>query len=393
MSNSKKTAKIINPPFCLPSVTKHHYQRAYLYYINQTTPIVSEKLKALTSSCVNLFGEYPLKDKNQDEARGLWWKIEKAFNCVYKEAREYEGISSWIGILREHNEILNQICEREEKMNEEASKFVESMTKEGLDELREIFSNRWTKPKDKITTQDLQSAYMLYKWQHRFHNDKDFAELIRSKFSYADVLVQFQNDFDFLLAEFCFEKRWLIWAVFKAIWSGTGVLQTEDSIHENIPKEIIIEIRNRLNIKSQNEFAMRLVPKPNGEYVQNDFGFGKAGIPLSNAFNFTEQYWIFGSFDSYKEKAIESYRCHLDEYFNIIKESFEKFGYKQSRRRYDYTRVEWLVQWNIGLWSKDQILQHLANKTDKFLTLDSIDKAFRKFKEYDLPVRKSGGNN
>jgi hypothetical protein len=47
----------------------------------------------------------------------------------------------------------------------------------------------------------------------------------------------------------------------------------------------------------------------------------------------------------------------------------------------------WLVWWNIKYWTKDQILQEIANTTDKFLTLDTIDKAFRKFKEYDLPVR------
>jgi hypothetical protein len=214
---------------------------------------------------------------------------------------------------------------------------------------------------------------------HCRKTDENYVKMMKSKDSKLEPLIEFQKDFDSLLKKFCLGKKWLAESVFRAIWNGTGKLQMEITFYENTSQEIFHEIHDRLKPKKITRTENEMMDKYDKFYVNN--------IPLPNPFQYPAPYHIIPPIEDYEENAIAAYRQHLHDYFKIIKESFRKFGYKQPYQHYQYDRVMWLVWWNIKYWTKDQILQEIANTTDKFLTLDTIDKAFRKFKEYDLPVR------
>ena len=98
---------------------------------------------------------------------------------------------------------------------------------------------------------------------------------------------------------------------------------------------------------------------------------------------------IYYRFEYYQKQAVEAYKQHLQTYFQIVKASLKKFGYKEHRGdQYDYERLKWLVYWNTNICSKEELLQEIMNTTNPDIDPSTINKAFSKFfQDYDLPVR------
>lgn len=355
-----------------------------MHYINELTPELAAELKELTPKCEELFGKFPVsidresfgfwfyEPDDDEEQRQLWWKIGNTFrDCIWKESRE-RSLVGWLDYLRENDDELKQIHQIEENIDKEIFDYVESLPEEKLNSLREIFASDYTIPKESINIQNLRFSLWRVQTNWLFENDENYRKQMDLKYSKLEPLTQFQNDFDSLLKKFCLEKEWLAESVFRAIWNGTGKLQMEASFMEDIPGEVTIEIESKLKITPPNHL------------------FDRDSIPLPNPFRYQERYWIYFPFDYYEEKAVEAYRKHLHDYFKIIKESLKKHGYKEPQGdKYDYERVKWLVLWNINPLTKDELLQEIADTTGNFFDASTIDKAFRNFKKYDLPVRRA----
>ncbi len=161
------------------------------------------------------------------------------------------------------------------------------------------------------------------------------------------------------------------------------------SFWEEIPKEVIDEINNRLETKTSFFNADR-EEKVTRLAIPNN-------IPMLPPFVYKAQYLIYDSFEEYEENAMIAYREHLHNYFNIIKESLKKYGYKSNQGNSNkYEGVDWLVLWND---SKVEYLWEIIQQITKFEGTDmnneiSVDKAtdiirkkFEQFEQLDLPIR------
>jgi hypothetical protein len=102
--------------------------------------------------------------------------------------------------------------------------------------------------------------------------------------------------------------------------------------------------------------------------------------------------------DFYEKMAIEAYARHIRSHLNEIKTALKKHGFKRNNAD-DYSRTEWLVIWNKHkvefLW---EILPYIPdfqdvnanNEGESRKAENSLEKAFKKFEKFELPIRPFG---
>lgn len=388
---TKKKSDHSGSPVRLKSKIKHYHQSYFLHYINEEVPEISEKLKKLTPICVELFGEFPVTIHTQndylklgvwfrvhEDQRQLLWNINTVLReCIWKESRDRYGSFYWLHFLRKNDKDLNQILEVEENIQKETFQIVELLNEEQLDSLKDFASSIYTTPKDALSLQNLQFLFWELKEGLLRQNDETYIKLINLKYSKLEALTEFQNDFDLLLKRFRLEKEWLAESVFRAIWSGTGKLQIEASYIEEIPKEITLDIEKRLGISRE------FLKLPNKDEPIEITPLWEGEIPPPEPFTFQEQYWIYSSFEEYKEKAAEAYRKHLENYFEVIKETFENQGYKKKQGRpHDFERVKWLVFYIVKNWAAKKVMENFNIEDSTFWD------ALVEFNDSHLPTKK-----
>ncbi|CAN5564056.1 hypothetical protein BH10ACI1_BH10ACI1_10840 [soil metagenome] len=119
--------------------------------------------------------------------------------------------------------------------------------------------------------------------------------------------------------------------------------------------------------------------------------FLQARSLAADPFEFKFNGWLAGdeSREDYEQRLREQFETELKNYFNHIHQWLGLDKQKRPTRPKDYDRVKWLVRWTVQNWSKDDILYEisLSDSETKVSDISSIDKAFREFKKYDLPVR------
>ena len=404
--SGRKKSNHNNAPFRLKSENKHSHQWHFLYYTNELTPNVSAELKKFTPQCEEIFGKFPVSNNDIDnnlglyipyakdvDLRMLWSEINDVFNqCIGRETREYEGFSTWYRILMRYDSELKKVDEIQEVYIENVKTCVDRGLSDNLDALKLEYAEAANIPTEQVTESNLCSwlRRTCYKWLQ--DNDEIYAKTIEIQRAKMEKLREFQNAFDNLIETLCLDKASLARSAFRAIWNGTGKLQMETSYYEDIPQEIIDEIKNRLGINPI------FVKAYDGLHQVPDL-FGN-NIPPPKPFLYEEPYWIYHSFEKYEKEAIEAYREHLHSYFKIIEESFKKYGYKRPQgNSIKYERLKWLVLWNNSvfdyLW---EIIQHIPefykvdinNLSQKEQTEDKLRKAFKGFERLDLPVRPFG---
>lgn len=122
-------------------------------------------------------------------------------------------------------------------------------------------------------------------------------------------------------------------------------------------------------------------------------------IPRNRFYGDTGEIYMIQAFDSFKfefdfnymdflregseslnRKASEAYKSAKD-LIKAMEREAKSRGYKQQYKR-DFTNLRWLVMWNIKKQTKKTIQSNF--NTEK----DTIGKAFKMFKTFDLPVRK-----
>jgi hypothetical protein len=378
-------------PFRLQSKIKHYQKSYFLHYINKEAPEVSDELKKLAPKCVKLFGDFPLTIHTQNDYQelGVWISIPNEQlhlrnhintvlrECVWKESRNLNGRAYWLNFLRGNDKDLNQILEIEEDTRKEALEFVESLNEEQLESLKNFARSISTSSVDSLSLQQLKSAFLKFREEFLRQNNDDYIRLINTKDLSIDSLIEFQTDFDSVLSKFRLEKEWLAESVFWAIWNGTGKLQIESSYMEEIPKEITLEIEEKLGISR--EFLV--LPQKNETIEISPLWEGR--IPPPKPFTPEEEYWIYSPFEEYEEKAVKAYRQHLQNYFDVIKESFKKHEYKKHQgRQRDFERLEGLVFYIVKNWTAQKVTENFN------IELSTFWDAIREFGKYDLPTKK-----
>ncbi len=386
-------------PFQLPELIKLNYQQYYLKYINEFASEVGSAIKQLSPQCIKLFGTLLAINENRPQSQELRYLVWRVFNeCVWKHSRSGNEFShqfsisdkdgkslvvnsKWLSTLSENNKELKQILEKEAALNMKMELKFKSLSREQLDQLRRESIPYFSKPIELIDDKDLQLIFKKECFRYLTEDSEEYRELSKLKYSNIEPLLQFQKEFDSLLEKFCLEEEWLAMSVFEAIWSGTEILKMDLRYMDNTPEEIIIEIKNRL---SENQ---TVEVEDDVNYITPKI-YADITIPPLEPFFYNPPYSIDFPLKYYEKKAVEAYRQHLRNYLNILEESYKKFGYKLNRRPYDYTRLLWLVWWNIKQWTLEKILQEIGDTTGQYPSQETITKAFKNFKEYDLPLRK-----
>lgn len=112
------------------------------------------------------------------------------------------------------------------------------------------------------------------------------------------------------------------------------------------------------------------------------------------SFEFDFDGWIIGDEgkEDYEKRITECFEFELQRYFHIVSNHFDLAKMKKITKPLDYDRVKWLVRWTVQGWSKEQIREEIEQEfqnqgIEKYIDISTIDKAFRQFKEVDLPVR------
>ncbi len=374
---SKKPS--VKSPFQIPEFTELNHQWEYLQNINAIASEVSEAIKKLTPQCLTLFGGLSaLKSESRDlELRYL---IGRVFDmCVWKESREGDK-SRWFSILSKNNVVLSQILEVEKNLEEKMENSFSFLNEEEVNNLREVSGSYFSKPRETINAKDLQYIFRTQYLRCLRENDEVYRKFRKLKQSKLKPLIKFQEDFDLLLKEFYLEKQWIAMPVFEAIWDGTGKLKMDPRCLVSVPEKVVIEIKDKLEKKQTDNSENNSDPEKNALYAN-------IRIPSIKPFTYEEEYTIASNLEEYENNAVEAYRQHLHHYLIVIKDAYEKSGYKHQRRPYEYKRVEWLVWWNIKQLTAKDIAQKVCETTSKNVTEQAIKKALEKFINYDLPFR------
>jgi hypothetical protein len=110
-------------------------------------------------------------------------------------------------------------------------------------------------------------------------------------------------------------------------------------------------------------------------------------LPPPRMFKF-RPYNIYENTKNYEKVAVNAFKEHIKNYISRMTNALEQNGFKQNRKE-NYDQTEWLVLWNSGIKSKQDILIDIGSNGDE----GTINRAFRKLKKYGLPVRKRNGKN
>jgi hypothetical protein len=95
----------------------------------------------------------------------------------------------------------------------------------------------------------------------------------------------------------------------------------------------------------------------------------------------------------YERRLKNSFDESLNHYFHHVHSFLDLDEIKRVTVPLKYDRVKWLVRWTVQGRSKPQIIKeveadkHLELGKEKYIDFSTIDKAFRQFRNYDLPVR------
>ncbi len=387
----RKTIRKATSPVKLKSEIVFHYKNSFIFYINELAPEVARDLKKLTAKCQEFFGKMPAAETDLEKRRNYFSVCEIVYECFWKIDGHYCGTTNWTSVIKRYDGIHKPFLDSWFNLLNENGKVVDSEIGKNPDYWKTLYSEAFQIPEQEIKGVDLRFQIgidfnrKLYETNEKFQQMRDTQDKILNEFE------DFQKSFADLLEKHQLEKDWLASIVFQAIWDGTGQLQYYSSYGENLPSELIEDIKKKLEEEKPFWKKKDFWEKEDSNEIT---GLIPTGIALQNliphpdAFQYQESLSLFFSFEEYEEKAIEAYRQHLKRYFTIIHQSLKEHGYKSGRGKpHDYTRVKWLVWWNVKKWCKDKILDELA-KDEIYLDLSTIDKAFRKFKHYELPVRK-----
>jgi hypothetical protein len=133
-----------------------------------------------------------------------------------------------------------------------------------------------------------------------------------------------------------------------------------------------------------------------------DTKFSNTEIPLRDVaslhaypFEFKFDGWNAGEErrQDYEHRLKNSFKENLDHYFHHVNSFLELDEIKHVTAPPRYDRVKWLVRWTVQGWSKQRIIEEIeadiqaALGKEKYIDISTIDKAFRQFQTYDLPVR------
>lgn len=112
-------------------------------------------------------------------------------------------------------------------------------------------------------------------------------------------------------------------------------------------------------------------------------------LPSAKSFQFVT-YDIFLDMQQYEKMAMKAYREHIKAYLRDIQNNLKKYGWKRKKLE-DYDRVHWLVLWNKFdfqyLW---EIIQPIEQYCNVSVNIETVRKAFNKFKKLGLPVKPFG---
>jgi hypothetical protein len=120
-------------------------------------------------------------------------------------------------------------------------------------------------------------------------------------------------------------------------------------------------------------------------------------LPPPMMFDF-RHYNIYEDMENYEKMAVKAFKEHIKNYTRRITNAFNENGFKRNNTD-DYSRTEWLVIWNKHkvefLW---EILPYIpdfqdvnANNEDESRKAEnSLEKAFKKFEKFELPIRPFG---
>jgi hypothetical protein len=95
----------------------------------------------------------------------------------------------------------------------------------------------------------------------------------------------------------------------------------------------------------------------------------------------------------YERRLRNSFDESLNHYFHHVHSFLELDEIKRVTIPLKYDRVKWLVRWTVQGKSKQQIIEEIeadiqaALGKEKYIDISTIDKAFRQFQKFDLPVR------
>ncbi|MFV0388104.1 MAG: hypothetical protein ACK5NT_05055 [Pyrinomonadaceae bacterium] len=105
-------------------------------------------------------------------------------------------------------------------------------------------------------------------------------------------------------------------------------------------------------------------------------------------FEFNARGWHIGeeTAKDYKRGITEYFKKKFEEYLDDVYRWNDLDSVKKVTRPKEYDRIKWLVQWTVQECTKEQILDELATQ-NLYYDVSTVDKAFRLFIEYNLPVR------
>lgn len=110
-------------------------------------------------------------------------------------------------------------------------------------------------------------------------------------------------------------------------------------------------------------------------------------------FDFDGWYACENDSKDYEKAAISAFKKHLSNYIRETAAKANTRGYTTRGAKKDYDSVKWLVLWTVKKLSKDEILEEIDKERSKkfdreiYTDLSTLNKAFTKFKTFDLPVR------
>jgi hypothetical protein len=110
-------------------------------------------------------------------------------------------------------------------------------------------------------------------------------------------------------------------------------------------------------------------------------------LPQPAMFDF-RAFNIYEDVDHYEKMAVKAFKEHIKNYTERMKNALKENGFKQNKEE-NYSQTEWLVLWNCGIKSKEEILRDINSDGDE----STINAAFRKLGKYGLPVRKQNKKN
>ncbi len=141
-------------------------------------------------------------------------------------------------------------------------------------------------------------------------------------------------------------------------------------------------------------FLFQFSNNPNIKLSEIEIPYLDVRSLYAEPFEFTFDGWSAAEEEKedYEKRITESFEAELQRYFHNVSRCFDLESIKRITKPIDYNRVKWLVRWTVQDWSKEQIQEEIDKEfqnqgIEKYVDISTIDKAFRQFKKFDLPVK------